>query len=85
MTDYSQVLTYRYPGKEWRMADETYESLEWLDDSPLPTREELDSMWESVHEEIQAQAIAAELAKESALAKLAKLGLTPEEIQALLG
>lgn len=83
-TDYSQVLTCRYPGKEWRMADVDYSTLEWLDDSPKPTRKQLDALWPAVQVELEQQANARAVARESALAKLAQLGLTPDEITSLI-
>lgn len=84
-TDYSQVLTYRYPGKTWSMADSTYESLDWLDDSPKPTKEALDAEWDSVQAEIQAELLAKETAVSSAIAKLTRLGLTEQEARAIAG
>ena len=84
-TDYSQVLTSRYSGKTWTMADFDYDTLEWLDESPKPTREELDVLWEEVHAEVLAEFQAKESVKQSALAKLAKLGLTEEEAKAVIG
>jgi hypothetical protein len=83
-TDYSLVLTYRYPGKEWCMSDFDYSTLEWLDDSPKPTRARLDSLWPEVQADMIAEQQAVANARASAEAKLAKLGLTIAEIQAIL-
>jgi len=83
-TDYSLVLTYKYPGKTWRMSDFDYSTLEWLDDSPKPTRAKLDSLWADVQTEMAAQQSALVSARASAETKLAKLGLTATEIQAIL-
>lgn len=46
MIDYPLVLSMNYPGSEWSMADETYESLTWYSNTPKPTKEDLDSLFE---------------------------------------
>ena len=78
-----EILLTNYAGTEWALTGEEYEGLDWLDNSPKPTKAELESQWE----EVQAKVVAAEQAKissrESALAKLAALGLTEDEIAAL--
>ena len=48
MIDYSLILTINYKGKIWSLNGDSYEGLEWLDESPKPTKEELDSKWEEV-------------------------------------
>ena len=48
MIDYSLILTINYKGKRWSLDGESYEGLNWLDESPKPTKEELDSQWEEV-------------------------------------
>lgn len=82
--NYAQILTLRYPGKIWQMSDVAYETLDWLDESPKPSKEELDDHWDEVNKEIQAEIKAREQAKESAVQKLAQLGLTPSEVQSIL-
>lgn len=57
MTDYSLVLSMHYPGSEWSMADETYESLMWYSETTKPAKQELDSLWQSVEVEIENQKI----------------------------
>jgi hypothetical protein len=84
-TDYSLVLTYRYPGTEWRMADFDYDTLEWLDESPKPTRKQLDNLWEEVQAEMAMEAQQKKTIAASALAKLTKLGLTEKEAKAVIG
>jgi hypothetical protein len=83
-TDYSLVLTYRYPGKKWRMGDFDYSTLEWLDESPRPTRAKLDSLWPGVQADLIAEQAALAESRASAETKLAELGLTVAEIQAIL-
>ena len=62
-----------------------YDGLDWLDSSPKPTQAELDALWESTQTVVAAKQQAAIATKESALAKLAALGLTQDEIKALVG
>ena len=79
----SLTLVKKYPGAEWVLVGTDYEGLEWLDDSPKPTKEKLLSLWPDVEAAVQAEQNAKATARESALAKLAALGLTEEEIAAL--
>lgn len=85
MTDYTIVLTRRYADRKWTMNGDDYEQLIMLDGGDKPTKEALDDVWESVLEEIRAEKQAAIAAKESAKAKLAALGLTEAEVNALIG
>lgn len=48
MIDYSLILTINYKGKIWSLNGDSYEGLNWLDESEKPTKEELDSQWEEV-------------------------------------
>ena len=43
MIDYAFILTKYYPNKQWSLNGTSYEGLEWLDDSPKPTQQELDA------------------------------------------
>lgn len=45
MIDYSLVLTTFYEEKAWILNGETYEGLDWFDDNPKPTKEELESKY----------------------------------------
>jgi len=85
MVDYPTILTRKYPGQEWVLNGDAYEGLEWLSDTPKPLQEELDGLWETVQEEIEAEKQAKIDAKASAVAKLEALGLTVEEIQEAFG
>ncbi len=82
MTDYVAVLTRRYAGKEWWLAGNDYATLEWMSDSAKPSKATLDGLWASVQQEI-ADEPAAKLAAKQAV--LDKLGLTADEVTALLG
>jgi len=83
--DYALILTRKYPGKEWVLDGDLYEGLTWLSDTPKPSQEELDGLWETVQAEIAAEAQAKIDAKASAIAKLEALGLTVEEIKTAFG
>jgi DNA-binding NarL/FixJ family response regulator len=78
-----EILNTKYPGTEWSLLGDTYEGLEWLDESPKPTEAELESQWEEVQSKMATIEQANINSRASALAKLAALGLTEEEIAAL--
>ena len=85
MTNYAAVLTDNYPGSEWTLTGTSYDGLTWLSDTPKPTQQELDDAWPAV-QQAQADAVAArEAARQSAVDKLAALGLTVDEISAAFG
>ena len=85
MTDYAAVLSANYPDAEWTLNGDTYDGLTWLSDTPKPTQQELDAAWPAVQQQ-QADAVAAqEAARQSAISKLAALGLTVDEISAAFG
>ena len=85
MTDYALVMTYCHAGRQWVMNGDDYEGLVILDDGNKPTKKSLDDAWPTVRDEIKAKQTASENARVSALAKLAALGLTNDEIAALIG
>jgi hypothetical protein len=84
MLDYAKILSVNYVGKQWSLDGDDYAGLTWLDTTPKPTKAELDALWESTQAAVVAKEQAAIDAKASALAKLAALGLTQDEIKALL-
>lgn len=67
------------------MNGDDYEGLVILDDGNKPTKKSLDDAWREVRDEIKAKQTASENARVSALKKLAALGLTDDEIAALVG
>jgi hypothetical protein len=81
--DIKLILETNYLGKIWSLIGEDYEGLDWLDDSPKPTEKELEAQWEEVQSIVEAKEQAKIATRQSALAKLAALGLTEEEIGAL--
>lgn len=85
MSDYAVILSRRYQGCEWHMNADDYNQLEWLSDAPKPTKAELDALWSDVQAEIEAERQERITARETALGKLAALGLSEAEIKALLG
>ena len=85
MTDYAAVLSENYPDSQWTLNGDTYEGLTWLSDSPKPSQADLDAAWPAV-QQARADAVAArEAARQSAIDKLAALGLTVDEITAAFG
>jgi hypothetical protein len=85
MIDYAQILTINYVGQEWSLDGDSYDGLTWFSNTQKPTQEELDALWESTQTTIAANAQAALDVKASALAKLAALGLSEDEVKALVG
>jgi hypothetical protein len=85
MIDYTLILTKKYIGKSWTLNGDEYEGLTWLSDTPKPTKEELDALWESTQAQVAEEKVQAQATKTSALSKLAGLGLTQDEIKALIG
>ena len=85
MTDYAAVLTANYPNDYWTLDGETYDGLTWLSDTPKPSQAELDAAWPAVQQaRIDAQ-VAKQATKQSAIDKLAALGLTVDEIHEAFG
>jgi hypothetical protein len=85
MIDYTLILTKKYAGSSWTLNGDSYDGLTWLSDTPKPTQDELDALWESTQAQVKAEKAQAISVKESALAKLAALGLTQDEVKALIG
>jgi len=83
MIDYTVVLFKNYPNAKWTLDGDNYEGLNWLDSTPKPSKSTLDSLWQTIKDEEQAKEAANAQAKASAIAKLAALGLTPDEIASL--
>ena len=83
--DIAAILESKYSGSQWNLDGDFYEGLTWLDNSPKPTQEELENLWDEVLTELQAKAQAKIDAKASAIAKLQALGLTVTEVEAAFG
>lgn len=52
MIDYGAILTRRYSGNEWTLDGDDYKGLNWLSDTPKPTKAALDKLWPEVEAEI---------------------------------
>jgi hypothetical protein len=82
MIDYTLILRKRYSA-EWTLNGDDYANLVWLSDSPKPTKQELDALWQSVLDEVEEEKTAKVAARATAEAKLAALGLTVDDLKAL--
>jgi len=49
--DIIKILTKKYPGAQWVLSGSDYSGLEWLDESPKPTKKELEALWPEVQAE----------------------------------
>jgi hypothetical protein len=85
VTDYAAVLIQKHAGREWTLNANDYDQLVMLDGGPKPSKASLDAAWPEVQAEITAAADAQTAARTSARTKLAALGLTEAEINALTG
>jgi hypothetical protein len=85
MIDYAEILVTNFSNQQWQLFGNDYEGLKWYSDTPKPTQAELDALWESTQAAVAAKEQAAIDTKASALAKLAALGLTQDEVKALVG
>jgi hypothetical protein len=80
-----EILSKKYPGSEWTLVGEDYSGLEWLSDTPKPTKKQLEDLSPIVEAELAAQAQSKIDAKASAISKLEALGLTVEEVEVAFG
>jgi hypothetical protein len=48
MIDYPAILNANYAGAQWTMNGDTFDGLDWLDETPKPTQAELDAQWATV-------------------------------------
>lgn len=65
--------------------EELDEALTWMSDDPKPTWDELEAAWENELLRRASSEQAMNDAKQSALEKLSALGLTAEEVKAVIG
>lgn len=82
MIDYALILTRRFANSEWTLDGDDYAGLIWLSNTPKPTKTKLDSLWAEVQQEIADEKTAKDATRQ---AVLDKLGLTADEVAALLG
>lgn len=51
--DYVQILTINYPGAQWAINGNDYDTLQWFSETPpKPTQEELDALWPSTQDQL---------------------------------
>jgi len=81
MIDYTKILIRKFKGQEWSLNGDDYEGLEWLSDTPKPTKAELDSLRDETKAEIEAELEAKAQAKAELLERL---GITEDEAKLLL-
>jgi hypothetical protein len=89
MNDISQALLNIALGAQWTLRGDTYADLEWHDEViPKPTEAEINAAIADLPN-VEAARLKAEqdkdAVKNSALAKLSAIGLTQDEIKALVG
>jgi hypothetical protein len=82
MIDYAFVLIRHYAGFEWTLNGDEYSGLTWLSDTPKPSQEELDALWETTLQMIEQEKIDRQAARQ---ALLDRLGITEDEARMLLG
>jgi hypothetical protein len=52
MPNYPLILITNYPNTQWTFDGFDYSGLNWLDSSPKPTKEQLDSQWQPLLDSI---------------------------------
>lgn len=82
MIDYPAILVRHYAGSEWTLNGDEYSGLTWLSDTPKPTQEELDALWDATVAAMQQEKADKEAARQ---ALLDRLGITADEARMLLG
>ena len=85
MTDYPAVIRANYPDAEYMLVGDTYDGLDWHGPGAKPSQAELDAAWPAVQQARQDAEAARVAARQSAIDKLAALGLTVDEISAAFG
>lgn len=81
----AMILTRKFPNTQWNLLDNDYAKLEWLSDTPKPSKKTLEGLWVEVQAEIAEERQAKEDARASAIGKLEALGLTVDEVSAAFG
>jgi hypothetical protein len=86
MIEVSQAVISLRPGIEWTMNGDDVEGIIWHTPNVEPlTTEEVQQEIIRLQEEQEAQIAAKKAAKQSAMQKLAALGLNEEEVSAIIG
>jgi hypothetical protein len=58
--DISLILTKNYQGSEWALDGEDYAGLNWLSETPKPTKAALEKQWAQVQYDLQVEAVNAQ-------------------------
>ena len=82
MVNYALILARKFNNAEWMLNGDDYSGLNWLSDSPKPSKKTLDDLWETVQAEIISEQEDKALRK---TALLDRLGITEEEAKLILG
>lgn len=82
--DYGLMIAVSYPDAVWSMQGNDYDTLTWSLKQKRPTRGELAELWVRHQRDKLAAEQALNDARQTALAKLAELGLTKDEISTLI-
>jgi hypothetical protein len=64
MINYSLILATFYGDKTWTLIGGNYSGIDWQDSSPKPTQAELDALWQTTLDKINADAYIAKRAAE---------------------
>lgn len=83
MMDIPAVLSHLRPGEIWELNGDSMDGLVWLSPTEPPTFAEVQSAWPSVQLALEAERSRQAEAREVALAKLAALGLTTDDLAAI--
>jgi hypothetical protein len=79
-----EAIRYMYPDADFSMVNDDISTIAWRTEGiATPTQEEVNNAIAAMEAEEASKAAAKAANKESAQAKLAAIGLTPEEISAL--
>ena len=54
---YDQAMHHAYAGKQYGCMGPAYEDITWLEDDPMPTREELEAIWNDIKADYNAEVI----------------------------
>jgi hypothetical protein len=82
MIDYTLILNYKFQGSEWILNGDDYAGLQWLSDSPKPSKATLDALWNET-QTFHAEKAQAKIDAKAAL--LDRLGITADEAKLLIG
>ena len=85
MIDIATTLEHLRPNEEWTLDGDDYSGLTWLSDTKKPTKKELETAYPLAVAAKESEQAAKIAAHESAVAKLAALGLDSLEVQAIIG